>query len=182
MTTPAGHSAFNLKFSVYRHFKEHFAVPHPEYGVSCEDAFWDSDRRNESRVVRERWVTLQALSETAGQKGAFLLQVRCSGRVSTVARRVTDRHGRQLEVMAQLVRDAFLVKCIPLYDYTADPLAPTRIAGRCCFVQNSAGKFRVPELHQVLPPNPSGVREQIFTFRFRTPFDGAGGHTYDVGS
>lgn len=181
MTTPAKHQAFNVIYSVYRHVKLNFAVPHPEWPVNADDAFWDADRRDRTKPVVDRWVTLQPLSNTAGQRGALLLQVKCSGRVGTVAHRVSDRYGTQFQRMVQAVRDLFMVKDIDLYDFTVDPSNPTRIPLLCVFSLTSTRKMRVPESHQVIPRDQFGVRHEVFLYRFQTPYDGAGGDTYDTG-
>ena len=182
MTVPAHRSAFNILYSVFRHIRVAFAeVYAEEYGVNCDDALFDADKRDRSGAVKQLWLTIQPLQNTAGQRGFLLLQLKCSGRVGTTAARVTDRHGAALRLMAQRLRDSLMVKDIPLYDFTSDPLAPTAIPGKCVYVCNSAGKFRLPDAHQMLPPDARGVREEVFTYRFQTPFDGAGGQTYDEG-
>lgn len=181
MTIPIHRSAYHILFSVYRHFRVAFAEVYPDYVVNCDDALFDADKQDRTGRIAQLWVTLQPLQNTAGQRGALLLQVKCSGRVGTVAERVTDRHGGALRLMAQRVRDAFMVKDIPLYDFT-DPSAPTAIPGKCVYVCTSAGKFRLPDAHQMLPPDEQGIREEVFTYRFQTAFDGAGGQSYDEGA
>lgn len=180
MTIPTGHDAQNVLYSVYRHFKERFSDLYPAYAVNVDDALFDSDRREATNRVRDLWVTLQPLQNTAGGRGFLLLQVKVSGRVGTRARRVTDRYGADVDLACRRVRAAFSTKKIDLYDF-ADPTAPTRIPLRVAYVCDSRGKFRVPESLVQLPADERGVREAVFTYRIQTPFDGAGGQTYDDG-
>jgi hypothetical protein len=155
-------SSRNLRLSVQRHLRDAWAAP-ASLEVGWVEGSFDPDGLGAGASPLDRWAAASWLQDTAGGKGAALLQL------DLVSRAPADPLGDVPLRLADLLTAAMRVRSIPLYDFSAVLLetdAEVPVPGNSVLVGQEGGQLG--ERSDILGPVREGELWRVtVTYRLR---------------